>query len=124
MQVSLEGLTLHVTDVERALAFYARLPGAVVAQHRPGEFALLQIGKARLGLLNRRYLPPSAPGFHLEISTVDSGVDELYQQVRAGGIEPDSPPANHPWGERTFLVADPDGNQVEFDSRLEGPEQR
>jgi lactoylglutathione lyase len=118
MQASLEGLTLHVADVERSRAFYERLPGAVVLSHRPGQFALLQIGKTRLGLLTRRFLAAGAPGFHLEISTEAAGVDELYEHVRSAGLEPDGPPANRAWGERTFHVTDPDGNLVEFDSRL------
>jgi catechol 2,3-dioxygenase-like lactoylglutathione lyase family enzyme len=51
MEFSFEGTTLHVNDVEKSLEFYKRVPGAVVQAHRPGTFALLQIGKARLGLL-------------------------------------------------------------------------
>jgi lactoylglutathione lyase len=118
MELSLEGLTLHVADVERAREFYQRLPGAVLVDHRPGQFALLQIGKARLGLLTRRYLPAGAPGFHLEISTAAAAVDEAYERVRSAGIQPDGPPTDRGWGERTFHVTDPDGNQIEFDSRL------
>jgi lactoylglutathione lyase len=117
MQASLEGLTLHVDDVERSRDFYARIPGAVEEAHRPGEFALFRIGRARLGLLNRRFLRGDGPRFHVEISTGQNAVDELYEQVRAAGIEPEGPPANRSWGERTFHVKDPDGNLIEFDSR-------
>jgi lactoylglutathione lyase len=120
MQASLEGLTLHVEDVERSRDFYARLPGAVIEVHRPGEFALFRIGQARLGLLNRNYLVGDGPGFHVEISTAEGAVDDLYEQVRAAGIEPVGPPANRPWGERTFHVKDPDGNLLEFDDRGDG----
>jgi lactoylglutathione lyase len=118
MHLSLEGLTLHVADVERSREFYQRLPGAVLVGHRPGQFALLQIGKARLGLLARRFLPEGAPGFHLELSTSLAGVDELYEEVRSAGLTPDAPPTDRAWGERTFHVTDPDGNELEFDSRL------
>ena len=117
METSLEGLTLHVDDVERSRDFYLRIPGAVLVDHRPGDFALLQIGGARLGLLTTRYLRGGGPGFHMEISTSSDAVDALYEQVRAAGIEPDGPPADRSWGERTFHVTDPDGNLIEFDSR-------
>jgi catechol 2,3-dioxygenase-like lactoylglutathione lyase family enzyme len=113
----LEGLTLHVADVERSREFYARIPGAVMEAHRPGEFALFRIGQARLGLLTRRFLRDGGPGFHVEISTAEGGVDELYEEVRAAGIEPSGPPADRSWGERTFHVTDPDGNLLEFDDR-------
>ena len=31
--LSLEGLTLHVADLERSLAFFTRLPGVIVEFH-------------------------------------------------------------------------------------------
>ena len=118
MQAILEGLTLHVDDVERSRDFYARIPGAVMEAHRPGEFALFRIGQSRLGLLTRRFLAAGGPGFHVEISTAaEGGVDALYDAVRAAGLEPAGPPANRSWGERTFHVKDPDGNLLEFDDR-------
>ena len=36
--------------------FYMRIPGAVLVLHRPGNFALIQIGQGRLGLLSTRLL--------------------------------------------------------------------
>jgi lactoylglutathione lyase len=118
METSLEGLTLHVESVERSRDFYLGIPGAQLLHERGDEFALLQIGGARLGLLNRRVLRAGGPGFHMEISTSATAVDDLYERVRAAGIEPDGPPRDRPWGERTFHATDPDGNLVEFDSRL------
>ena len=120
METSLEGLTLHVESVARSRDFYLGIPGARLLSERPDEFALLQIGRSRLGLLNRRFLRAGSPGFHMEVCTVASGLDELYEQVRAAGIEPEGPPRDRPWGERTFHATDPDGNLVEFDSSLAG----
>lgn len=107
MKVWLDGVTLEVPDVERSLDFYQRIPGALLEHHRPGEFALVRLGAARLGLLNI-----GASGFHLEISTSD--VDQLHAQLSESGLEPLSPPQDRPWGERTFDVLDPDGNRLEF----------
>jgi catechol 2,3-dioxygenase-like lactoylglutathione lyase family enzyme len=104
---TLEGLTLHVQDVERSRAFYERVPGVVLAAHRPGQFALFQIGGGRLGLLQ---LPRG--GFHVEIAVSD--LDGVHRRLVAAGIEPASAPRQRPWGERTFNVTDPDGNVLEF----------
>ncbi len=52
LNVTFEGLTLHVTDIERSLEFYTKIPGARVEVHRPGSFALLSIGNGRLSFLN------------------------------------------------------------------------
>ncbi len=83
--VWLDGVTLQVDDVERSLAFYRQIPGAVLEHHRPGEFALLRLGEARLGLLAF-----SAPGFHLEMSTGD--VDALHQAFTNTTLQPLGPP--------------------------------
>jgi catechol 2,3-dioxygenase-like lactoylglutathione lyase family enzyme len=107
--VSLEGLTLHVADLERSLAFYTRLPGAAVEVHVPGLFAMVRIGRGRLGLLQR-----AAGRFHVELEVDD--LDGFYDQVRQAGIEPKRPPVRHPWGERDFQVVDPDGFVLEFEA--------
>jgi catechol 2,3-dioxygenase-like lactoylglutathione lyase family enzyme len=107
LRVSLEGLTLHVVDVDRSRDFYMRIPGVALEHQRAGEFALLRIGDRWLGLLRGR-----APGFHIEVSTSD--LDDLYARLRRGGVEPNGPPKERSWGERTFVVVDPDGNLIEF----------
>lgn len=106
-EASLEGLTLHVAELEKSLDFYRRIPGAKLVHHRPGQFAMLLIGKSRLGLLQLNH-----GKFHLEIETPD--LDVMYEQLKAVGLEPESPPTDRPWGERDFNVTDPDGNIVEF----------
>lgn len=107
MNVWLEGLTLQVADVERSVAFYQQIPGAVLEHHWPGEFALFRIGQGCLGLLGF-----GAPGFHLEISTND--LDTLHAQLSGAGLKPDGPPEDRHWGERTFFMSDPDGNTIEL----------
>lgn len=92
--LSLEGLTLHVADLERSLAFYTRLPGVSVEFHQPCLFAMLRIGKGRLGLLQR-----TAGRFHVELETDDLG--GLYEAVRQAGIEPKGPPVRHPGASAT-----------------------
>ena len=48
MTVAFAGVTLHVADVERSLAFYRQLPGVTVMFHMPDRFALLKVGTGRL----------------------------------------------------------------------------
>jgi catechol 2,3-dioxygenase-like lactoylglutathione lyase family enzyme len=106
---SLEGVTLQVADVEKSLAFYRAIPGAVVTYHRPDQFAILTIGKGRLGLLAKQLGGPT----HVEIETAD--LDALYQQLRDAGITPEGPPSKKPWESvRDFVVVDPDGHVIEF----------
>ena len=109
-QVWLEGLTLHVRDVEVSREFYMRMPGFVLQHHRPGQFALFRVGDSLLGLLGI-----GAPGFHIEIATSD--LDELYAQLLARGLPVKGAPRQRGWGERTLTLVDPDGNQLEFQQR-------
>lgn len=105
--VTLEGMTLHVADVERSLEFYTKIPGAQVQMHRRGSFALLSIGGGRLSLLKEG---PT----HLEFDTPDP--DVLYEQLKAAGLPMEEPPTQKPWGEYDFTLHDPDGHCLEFDS--------
>lgn len=105
--VSLNGTTLHVTDVEVSLDFYKRIPGAQVLVHRPNVFALLRIGQGRLGLLQW-----TEPTFHLEFDSSD--LDATKAALLEAGIEPQMPSPLRSWGADDFVVLDPDGNMIEF----------
>ena len=111
MNVSVEGLTLRVDDVQRSRDFYLRLPGARLVHERPGQFALVQVGQARVQLLPAADLPPDAPRFHVEATSPD--VDALYQELHKAGVPTDGPPSDKAWGDRSFHVIDPDGNEIE-----------
>lgn len=106
MTVSLAGLTLHVADVDRSLACYQQLAGATILFHLPGRFALLRFGAGRLGLLADRQRP-----FHVELEVPD--LDAAVDRLRQLGVTGDGPTVRA-WGERDFLVTDPDGNLLEF----------
>ncbi len=107
MSVSLTGLTLHVKDVDKSLAFYSKLPGVQVQVHRSGDFALLRLGEMRLGLLRH-----DTGAFHIELET--ENLDNLYEYLKSIDFPVSGPPTVKNWGERDFLVIDPDGNMVEF----------
>ena len=106
MTVSLVGLTLHVSDVDRSVEFYRRLPGAAVMFHLPGRFAMLRLGQGRLGLLADQKRP-----FHVELEVSD--LQAAAADLRGLGFEIDGP-TRRQWGEEDVLLVDPDGNLLEF----------
>jgi len=108
LTTALEGVTLHVADVEKSLDFYTRIPGANVEIHEPGNFALLRIGAARLGLLGHW----QEQRFHVEIVTDD--LNAMHTALVTAGIKPESEPKKEEWGEVDFFVKDPDGYMLEF----------
>src|SRR6266566_2192821 len=115
-KASLEGLSLHVADVERSIEFYSRIPGAELDLHRPGEFARFRIGSGSLHLVQ----VPVQNRFHIEFDTEDLLM--LHQQLQDAGFAP-KPVKHHPWGKTDFRLADPDGYTLEFGSEA-GPTER
>lgn len=75
----------------------------------------LKNGEIELGLM--------APGVekqppYLQIPYIGSGawlsfevedVDAEYERLKAAGVAGDEPPQDRPWGERNFMVRDPNG---------------
>ncbi|HTT66575.1 MAG TPA: VOC family protein [Gemmatimonadales bacterium] len=100
-----------MSDVERSIAFYRRLPGATVLFHMPGRFALLKFGTGRLGLL-----ADQKRQFHVELEVAD--LDAAAGALRDLGIAADGPTVRD-WGERDILVQDPDGYLLEFGTARE-----
>jgi len=111
MTTSLEGISLHVADVEKSVAFYAKFPGAQLIMHRPGQFAKFRMGDGHLQVVA---IPPGEKSFHIEINAPD--LQLLYDHLEAAGIHPDGPPTVRSFGRTNFRVHDPDGNILEFDT--------
>jgi catechol 2,3-dioxygenase-like lactoylglutathione lyase family enzyme len=107
-------------DVARLAGFYERATG--VPASRPDEnFAELRTGSATLAIASTRTVPLFAPGAARPASNstviieflVDD-VDQVHQNL-AGLVEDFvTGPATMPWGNRSLLFRDPDGNLVNF----------
>jgi len=111
MKASLEGVSLHVANVEKSVEFYSKLPGAQLIMHRPGQFAKFKVGDGHVQVVA---MPQSEMSFHIEMNAPD--LRALYDELKAAGIEPDSPPTLRSFGRTNFRVHDPDGNILEFDT--------
>ena len=110
--VTLQSVSLHVADVERSVAFYTKLPGAAGADSPSRSVRKNQV---RRGLYPGVHGgPPKEKEFHIELNA--PGPAALYDELKAAGIEPDSPPTKRRFGRIQFQVHDPDGNILEFDT--------
>jgi catechol 2,3-dioxygenase-like lactoylglutathione lyase family enzyme len=59
---------------------------------------------------------PKGGGLYINIKVTDA--DEFYKGVVAKGLEPSSEPRDWPWGNREFVMRDPDGYKLVFFSKL------
>ena len=110
-------------DVARLVAFYEKAT-ALSAAWATEDFAELATpGGATLAIAGTRTVPLFAPGAArpaenhsaiLEFLVAD--VDEVHRNLLGALPDADfvSEPATMPWGNRSFLVRDPDGNLVNF----------
>jgi catechol 2,3-dioxygenase-like lactoylglutathione lyase family enzyme len=111
--LNMEGVALHVADVEKSIAFYTRLPSARLLVHRPNEFAIIQMGQGRINLVAYgEDMTFKGQRFHFEIECDD--IEKTYSDVCELGFDAPDKPARRPWGEIDFRIKDPDGNILEL----------
>ena len=107
-------------DVARLVAFYERVTGgqAIWANE---NFAELTVGSATLAIASARTVPLFAAGAArpadnstVIIEFLVDDVDRVHGNL-AGFVEDFvSEPTTMPWGNRSLLFRDPDGNLVNF----------
>jgi len=111
---------LFVADVSAACAFYANKLGFSVAfvYGEPPFYGQVSRGGARLNLrcLSEPAISPDLRDREQLLSasiTVDV-VEPLFLEFQRAGVNFHQELKSEPWGARTFVVADPDGNLILF----------
>ncbi|MFJ2191100.1 VOC family protein [Kitasatospora sp. NPDC087861] len=107
-------------DVARLVEFYERATG-VQAMWATTDFAELKTPNATLAIAGTRTVPLFAPGSarpaanHSVITEfrVDD-VDRVHQNLTGFVTDFVNEPTTMPWGNRSLLFRDPDGNLVNF----------
>ena len=107
-------------DVARLVEFYERATG-VPAMWATEDFAELKTASATLAIASTRTVPLFAPGSarpadnHSVITEflVDD-VDRVHQNLTGFVSDFVTEPTTMPWGNRSLLLRDPDGNLVNF----------
>jgi len=116
--MDLVSIRLITADVPRIVAFYERLTGCR-ARWSTDFFAEVSVGSATLALAGPQSVGLLAPGaaepaanrsvlveFLVEdVDRLSTDLDGVLDEVVAG-------PTTMPWGNRSLLVRDPDGNLV------------
>ena len=107
-------------DVARLVAFYKKATG-VQANWSTEDFAEFRTTRATLAIGSTRTVPLFAPGaarpadnHTVIIEFLVDDVDGVHQNL-AGFVEDFvNEPTTMPWGNRSLLFRDPDGNLVNF----------
>ena len=108
---------VHVQDMNAAVAFYETLGAQVLHGSRDGDFVMLKIGGAHLGLLGHPPNPEQHDGLvELNFETTES-LTELETRLRQSGTDIAQPTTDEGFG-RQLQLRSPDGllikiNQLE-----------
>ncbi|MFC9765726.1 VOC family protein [Rhodococcus jostii] len=117
---SLVSLRIITDDVARMVDFYERVSGMPVRWSTP-DFAELQtpagtlaIGSTRTVALFGADSARAADNHTAIIEFLVDDVDTEYERIRQVATEFVNAPTTMPWGNRSLLFRDPDGNLVNF----------
>lgn len=108
---SISAVTLAITDMKKATAFYSALGFECLKGGSTASFTTLKAGNQYLNLSAEI---AQSPGFWGRAIFYVDDVDEMYRQCCAQGLSPDFAPEDAPWGERYFHIVDPDGHELSF----------
>ncbi|MGH3439702.1 MAG: VOC family protein [Sciscionella sp.] len=107
-------------DVNRLAEFYEHATGITATRSTP-DFAELYTGTATVAIGHSRTIAlfssnaaRAADNHSAIIEFLVDDVDALHQRLAEDGQEFVQTPTTMPWGNRSILLRDPDGNLVNF----------
>ncbi|MFG3282868.1 VOC family protein [Streptomyces sp. NPDC048111] len=119
MQITDTAICLTVDDVSASASFLTRHFGYTENMSADG-FASLGHPDAPSVVFHRRGLEVLPEGFRdrpadgVILAFVVSDLHKEYERLRAEGVAITLEPREEPWGERLFMVADPNGVPIEL----------
>jgi len=110
---SISAVTLLTVDMVEAVVFYQALGFHLLYGGQEAPFTSFRVGTGYLNLqLDTIGSPRRAVSGRIVLWVDD--VDAMYQRALTAGFDPETSPADAPWGERYFHIHDPDGHELSF----------
>ena len=105
---------VHVEDMAAAVSFYEALGAAVLHGSRDGDWVLLRLGEAQIGLLAHPPNPEQNEGtVELNFEATEP-LDQLEDRLRVAGVTIARPTTDEGFG-RQLQITSPDGLLVKID---------
>ena len=107
---------LPVSDMAEALEHYEKKLGFRVATTMPeGNYAIVDRDGVALHLFETDFRAHSPGSVHIFVA----GLDELFAELQARGVQITQKIVRQPWGNRDFRAVDPSGNALKFTEPLD-----
>jgi catechol 2,3-dioxygenase-like lactoylglutathione lyase family enzyme len=132
MTVRIDMIGIFTSDLVKMVAFYRDVLGFSIQWDGQGPYAEFQNEGVRFSMYERSQLPdllgltPTYPAglngtFEIAIDLPASAdVDREFQRMTAAGARAVYPPRDEPWGMRSSMIMDPEGNLIEIGSWNKG----
>ena len=108
----LSAVTLGTHDMARSFAFYSALGFKTVYGGPDASFTSFAAGNGYLNVIEQP-ADVTLSWWGRAIFYV-ADVDAMFVRAVEAGFEPETAPADAPWGERYFHLVDPDGHELSF----------
>ena len=118
---------LFVADVQKMVQFYRDILG-FETDWDSGPYAEFKVNDGGLFMFDRKqfaesmhqpYVPPQGYNLTMEVGIgvpTKTDVDQEFARLQALGVNVVQEPQTYPWDQRTFWIADPEGNYIEVGS--------
>jgi uncharacterized glyoxalase superfamily protein PhnB len=121
----IDSLMLYVTDVKKSAVFYKML--GFTAEETKKEYAAVSIGHFQLHFHDKNAVPgpyfrkeslaePKGTGLYVYIAV--NKIDAYYRSLLDKGVVTSTEPRDWPWGNREFVVRDPDMYKLVFYEKI------
>lgn len=109
----ISAVTLITGDMAEAVAFYEALGFHPIYGGGNARFTSFRVGPSYLNLQLDTVGATRTAVWGRVVFWVDD-VDAMYRRALAAGFDPETSPADAPWGERFFHIRDRDGHELSF----------
>lgn len=132
MSTRIDMIGIFTEDLPKMVAFYRDVLGFAINWDGQGPYAEFQNDGVRFAMYERKQLRGllgKDPGFTSGINgtfelaidlPTSADVDREFARVIAAGGREVYPPRDEPWGMRSSMVIDPEGNLIEIGSWNKG----
>ena len=126
MQLGNFSVSLAVKDIKASKAFYEKLDFKKVGGKLEQNWIILQNGTTTIGLFQgmfKKNVMTFNPGWDKDKNTLKNFQDvrELQAMIKKRGIKPVQEAKPNGKGPASFILADPDGNQIFIDQHVPMP---
>lgn len=122
MLKKLNSLLLYVSDVNASAKFYQDLGFTITKETQEmciaklGDFELHCHDQDSVRFKEESKIKPKGGGVFIYVAV--ENIDDYYKSLIDKGVNPSSKPRDWDWGNREFVIRDPDGYKIVFYQKL------